>query len=171
MYRKIAKTVSHMAVEILILTLAQILELDAAGEASSSPSLTGSECANIASIQERVVKLNEESLPKRPGSGRSLCSQRIKSPYPSSFEFEQRLELIREHRFHNRELRTSSSGRLYYSSHTPTPRSSTRYVHQPHFNCVPDLSDLSTVYILNSSQLFLTHYTAYDTSKNEKPHL
>lgn len=44
MYRKIAKTVSHMAVEILILTLAQILELDAAKEASASPSLTGSEC-------------------------------------------------------------------------------------------------------------------------------
>lgn len=33
-----------MAVEILILTLAQILELDAAKEASASPSLTGSEC-------------------------------------------------------------------------------------------------------------------------------
>ncbi|XP_036814012.1 uncharacterized protein LOC110500882 isoform X2 [Oncorhynchus mykiss] len=84
MCRKIAKTVSHIAVEILIPTLAQILELDSAGEASSSPSLTGSECANIASIQEHVVKLNEDGLPKRPGSGRH-----------------------------------------YYSSHTPTPRSST----------------------------------------------
>ncbi|XP_052315402.1 uncharacterized protein LOC118391940 isoform X1 [Oncorhynchus keta] len=161
MCRKIAKTVSHIAVEILIPTLAQILELDSAGEASSSPSLTGSECANISSIQEHVVKLNEDGLPKRPGSGRSLCSQWartpsatdfeqshmvtfddkdlstrpssgrylysqwVKSPYPSSTEFEQRLELIRGHSYHNRELRTSDSHRHYYSSHTPTPRSST----------------------------------------------
>ena len=120
MCRKIAKTVSHIAVEILIPTLAQILELDSAGEASSSPSLTGSECANIGSIQEHVVKLNEDGLPKRPGSGRH-----------------------------------------YYSSHTPTPRSSTRYVHRPHFNCVPDLTDLSTVYILNSNQLFHTLHSIW----------
>ncbi|XP_064796688.1 uncharacterized protein LOC135516358 [Oncorhynchus masou masou] len=163
MCKKIAKTVSHIAVEILIPTLAQILELDSAGEASSSPSLTGSECANIASIQEHVVKLNEDGLPKRTGSGRSLCSPRartpspsatdfeqshmvtfddkdlstrpssgrylysqwVKSPYPSSTEFEQRLELIRGHSYHNRELTASGSGRHYYSSHTPTPRSST----------------------------------------------
>ncbi|CAB1351748.1 unnamed protein product [Coregonus sp. 'balchen'] len=89
MCRKIAKTVSHIAVEILIPTLAQILELDAAKEASSSPSLTGSLCANNASIQEHVVKFNEQGLPKWPGSGKSLCSQRVKTPYSSATDFEQ----------------------------------------------------------------------------------
>lgn len=58
---------SHIAVEILIPALEHILKLDAAREASFTPSLTGSECANIASIQElkslAVKSTTQDSLP------------------------------------------------------------------------------------------------------------
>ncbi|XP_041738412.2 uncharacterized protein LOC121571153 isoform X2 [Coregonus clupeaformis] len=118
MCRKIAKTVSHIAVEILIPTLAQILELDAAKEASSSPSLTGSLCANNASIQEHVVKFNEQGLPKWSGSGKSLCSQRVKTPYSSATDFEQSHMVT----FDDKDLSTRpSSGRSLCSQRVKTP--------------------------------------------------
>lgn len=70
---------SSSHIEILIPALEHILKLGAAREASSSPSLTGSECANIASIQEHVVRMNEGLL-KNPGS--LVNGSRLPTPHP-----------------------------------------------------------------------------------------